>query len=85
MPRTTGCSTVTSHWRPGGSQWTKAGRAWVGWEARGQTDQGLGPVGGQGTRDCVSTLCLFGEADMKCRVLGWDSPVVGESWGRLGF
>lgn len=85
MLRTTGCSTVTSHWRPGGSQWTKAGRAWVGWVGKGQTNQGLGSVGGQASRDCVPTSYLFGEVGMKCLVLGWDSPMVGESWGRLGF
>lgn len=57
----------------------------MGWVGRGQTNQGLGSAGGQGSRDCVSTSCLFGEADRKCLVLGWDSPVVGECWGRLGF
>lgn len=52
---------------------------------RGQTNQGVKSIVGQVSRECVSAAYHFREAGMKCLALGWDSPMVGESCGKLGF
>lgn len=38
------------------TRWVPVDQGWVG---RGQSNRGLGSVGGQVSRDCVSTSCLL--------------------------